>query len=474
MNESFLSKKNRLEREPVKEMRNFHDQRTEKVFSGSFNFERKKNLKLAPSETVFQENLKDKFELVKKVKKVSKEIIGLKDGRRVPLLDLGDIAVSGRGCTSTRSYLTSYQSRGKKRVTTAERKNHEPAVFQWASSFIRDGDLKRNLHCGVAFCELINALEGKKSLKGFIKPAKSLSAAKFNLHKLEDYLKSKSFHSNFLNISEILSGSEIYTTGLLEDIKSFYDQAKKTTETLVLTKNCSKLKKFLESLGFSFEFSVNPENFGQFLQDFIKKLFKVDISSTSSDSSIQKLEKALQIVSSLCPDLGKKYLKRVDQILLNSSLLLTFLNDLTDFSYHFSPFCDQNSVVAWLKSLDLIGNMDGIYQIIPMCKTGQFFWDLIERVSGLTEGRREERVVKRIASLQKVFDVLFDLRLVENLNENVIIQVSKGDVQTISNVLSLIKEKCVKFSNVKNQPQEFNKKKKYFRSVTPPKSILII
>ena len=469
--EKIIHKINRLEFESTKKIKSLQVIRPGMAFN-----EFCVNAKSKPARinVKFEKGLKENFR--EKEKKQSDSAGGI---RRVPLLDLNVLDRSARGNTTNRSYLNSYQNKVRKKSTPSARKNAEPEVFLWARAIGIAGDLKKEIQSGVAICEIVNFLEGRNVVKGFVKPVKSMKVAKRNWQIVETVLKEFGFKSNFLDLSELLSGSDFYMTGLLEDLKSFYDHIKKLQEkssTQVLSK---KIKSFIESLGFS-ESSLKPCNFGQFLLSLLQKLFLITLpqhdTSNTVENSFKNLELAFSLISTISPSLTQKYSKLVNQILSSELVLISFLTDLMQVSSQSSPFCDSTLIVSWLRSLDLIGKNQGFYDIVPKCKTGLFFVQLVEKVTGECQGWQETKRASgnSLAELRKVFDLLFAYQMVAGVHENVLGRISQADTFAIMNVLNQIKEKCIYLPIYESQPKEFNEKSKSFRSVTPPKSILNI
>lgn len=423
----------------------------------------------------FEKGLKENFK--DKEVKQGESLVGI---RRVPLLDLNVLDRSVRGNTTNRSYLNSYHNKVRKKSTPSARKNVEPEVFLWARAIGIAGDLKKEIQSGVAVCEIVNFLEGRNVVKGFVKPVKSMKVAKRNWQIVETVLKDCGFKSNFLDLTELLSGSDFYMTGLLEDLKSFYDHIKKLQEKSSTQAQCKKIKSFIESLGFSSDLSLKPCNFGQFLLNLLQKLFLITLpqheTSNTLENSLKNLELAFSLISTISPSLTQKYSKLINQILSSELVLISFLTDLMQVSSQSSPFCDSTLIVSWLRSLDLIGKNQGFYDIVPKCKTGQFFVQLVEKVTGEDQRWDETKRTNgnRIVELRKVFDLLFAYRMVAGVHENVLGRISQGDTFAIMNVLNQIKEKCIYLPIYESQPKEFNEKSKSFRSVTPPKSILNI
>lgn len=401
--------------------------------------------------------------------------------RQVPLLDLKNLQTATRATSATqRSYLTSHKNKQRKDLTPSTKRPPEAEIYKWVRKQGFSSNIPKEVQTGVLLCELINKQENKQVLREFFKPAKTLNASKMNLRKVFTFLKSQNFNSKFLDFSEILAGSETYIIGLLQDLKQFYDKKVRSGNEENEQKTETKVKKWVESLGFKWETFSKPSKVGELVLRILEKCYKVQVTpqfpSDSIENSKKNIDLALKTLAGLSPSLSLKYYKDSSLILTTSSVFFAFLQDIQNNSTE--KFCstDPKAVILWLNSLKLL-NSSHLYEIVPKCRTGEFFVMLAEILTNESLNYVEPKgTFQRLNNLRMAFEVLFSYNLIRNVDEGVILSIASGDLNTITGVLSLIKniaENC-EGEKVFDKPQEFLCKVKSFRSVTPPKTMIDI
>lgn len=408
----------------------------------------------------------------------SKNILSLIP-KQVPLLNLKNLQTRATSATQ-RSYLTSHKNKLKKDLTPPTKRPAEPLIYEWLRSQGFSGNFKKDAQSGVLLCDLINKLEKKSVLRDFFKPVKSQNAAKMNLRKVFSFLKTQEFESNFLDFYEVYAGSDAYILGLLEDIKRYYEGHSRLENDENRDLVEAQAKKWVRRLGFKWESFAKPSKIGELIVRIIEQCYKIQISgifaSDSIENSKKNIELALKTLVTLNLEISLKYYKDSDLILTSPSVFYSFIQDIHESCTEKFPSTDPKGVIMWLNALKLL-NSAYLYEIVPKCKTGEFFLSLAETLTSESLPYTEAKgTFQRLKNIRTAFDVLFSYNLIRNIDESIILSVSQGDLKVITGILSVVKNIVESCGNdtVLEQPQEFLTKNKCFRSVTPPKSMLDI
>lgn len=484
MQEDLIKQLNKLQFDSCRRLKSLQDLRSGKALCEILAFAKSKPLPKNQSPEDFLKlncNIKSLKHMTADQLEVTAKTILKCLPRQVPLLDLKNLQTPTRATSATqRSYLTSHKNKLRKDLTPSTKRPPEAEIYTWIRRQGFQSNILKDVQSGVLLCELINKQEKKQVLREFFKPAKTLNASKMNLRKVFTYLKSQNFDSKFLDFSEVLGGSETYIIGLLQDLRQFYDKKIGPGNEENDLKSELKVRKWVDSLGLNWETFSKPSKIGELIIKIIEKCYKVQITSHFPSDSIENSKKnidlALKTLAGLSPGLSLKYYKDSSLILTTSSVFFTFLHDIhNNYSEKFSS-TDPRAVILWLNSLKLL-NSSHLYEIVPKCRTGEFFVMLAELLTGESLKFNEPKgTFQRLSNLRMAFEVLFSYNLIRNVDEGVILNIASGDLNTITGVLTLIKnivENC-EGEKVLDKPQEFLYKVKSFRSVTPPKTMIDI